>query len=137
MRERKKNKKSVFLYDNESDLANNIKLYLEDSYKVYNIKSIDNLILDLRHNFFDFVVLDFDSIYQNFNKIINEVRRKSSTTKILLMCTIFNTENFNEKEILNKVDDFIFKPFNVDLLKLKLTRFGPLKSRSDYQGKLV
>ena len=132
MRERKINKKSVLLYDNESDLANNIKLYLEDSYKVYNIKNIDNLILDLRHNFFDFVVLDFDSINQNFNKIINEVRRKSSTTKILLMCTIFNAENYNEKEILNKVDDFIFKPFNVDLLKFKLSKNNFYKAKSKF-----
>lgn len=137
MQGRKKYYPSILIYDNESELANNIKLFLEDSYNVHNVNNIKYLILDLNTHSFDYVLLDFDSINKYFNEIIDTIRNKSDNTKILLMYTIFKTEKYNEQEILSKVDDFIFKPFNVELLKHKLEKDNSKKSKSLYHRELT
>ncbi|MCK5032378.1 MAG: response regulator [Calditrichia bacterium] len=120
--QRLKNKKQkILLFDNDNELANNIKLYLEDIYSVRIVISTEGLISEINNNSYDFLIFEVNSFDTHFNKIINKIRLIVPNTKIILMCTFFDTDINTERFILSKVDDYIFKPFNVNLLKQKLT----------------
>ncbi len=120
--QRLKNKKQkILLFDNDNELANNIKLYLEDIYSVRIVISTEGLISEINNNSYDFLIFEVNSFDIHFNKIINKIRLIVPNTKIILMCTFFDTDINTERFILSKVDDYIFKPFNVNLLKQKLT----------------
>ena len=120
--QRLKNKKQkILLFDNDNELANNIKLYLEDIYSVRIVISTEGLISEINNNSYDFLIFEVNSFDTHFNKIINKIRLIAPNTKIILMCTFFDTDINTERFILSKVDDYIFKPFNVNLLKQKLT----------------
>ena len=121
--QRLKNKKQkILLFDNDNELANNIKLYLEDIYSVRIVISTEGLISEINNNSYDFLIFEVNSFDTHFNKIINKIRLIVPNTKIILMCTFFDTDINTERFILSKVDDYIFKPFNVNLLKHKLTK---------------
>ena len=121
MQRLKKKKQKILLFDNDNELANNIKLYLEDIYSVRIVISTEGLISEINNNSYDFLIFEVNSFDTHFNKIINKIRLIVPNTKIILMCTFFDTDINTERFILSKVDDYIFKPFNVNLLKQKLT----------------
>ena len=126
---RAKNKKrKILLFDNDKELADNIKLYLEDLYAVNIVTSIDNLAPELFKQSYDFLIFEATSTDIHYNIIINKIRLIVPDTKIVLMCTFFDTDNNTERLILGNVDDYIFKPFDVNLLRKKLIKlYSPKK----------
>ncbi len=121
----KKNK--VLIFDKDIELANNIRIYLEDSFKVKIVKSIDDLITEIKINKFDFLLSEIDAKNQDFQNILNQIKTIQPGIKILLMYTYFDSDGITEKSILNAVDGYIFKPFDVNILKSKLSQLGLLK----------
>jgi response regulator RpfG family c-di-GMP phosphodiesterase len=115
-------KQTILLYEGDAELAENIKLYLEDIYVVNLVNHSEQIISELDNNSYDFLISDLNSLNIQFGNIVNEIQTISPSTKIILMCTFFDAEINNERFILSKVDDYIFKPFNVNLLKYKLLR---------------
>jgi DNA-binding response OmpR family regulator len=115
-------KRKILLFDNDKELADNIKLYLEDIYIVYIVTSIDNLAPELFKQSYDFLIFEATSTDINYNIIINKIRLIIPDIKIVLMCTFFDADNDNERLILGNVDDYIFKPFDVNLLRQKLIK---------------
>ena len=126
---RAKNKKrKILLFDNDKELADNIKLYLEDLYAVNIVTNIDNLAPELFKQSYDFLIFEATSTDIHYNIIINKIRLIVPDTKIVLMCTFFDTDNNTERSILGNVDDYIFKPFDVNLLRQKLIKlYSPKK----------
>jgi DNA-binding response OmpR family regulator len=127
MPKRKEKKQTILLFDNDIELANNIKLYLEDTYTVRIIINSKELFAEINKNTYDFFIADFNSINIYFINIITKMRLNSSKMKIVLMCTFFDNEIYSERIILNKVDDYIFKPFNVNLLKNKIAKLHSIR----------
>jgi response regulator RpfG family c-di-GMP phosphodiesterase len=126
-------KKTILLFDSDVELAENIKLYLEDIYVVKLVNQSEEIISELRKNSYDFLISDLNSLNMQFGNIFNEIHIISPSTKIILMCTFFDAEINNERFILSKVDDYIFKPFNVNLLKYKLARLKAFQ----YEAKIA
>jgi len=114
-------KQTIILFDSDVELAKNIKLYLEDIYFVKIVPQPEQILTELSSRSYDFFISDFNSSNLRFRNLLDEIKTISPTTKILLMCTFFDAEINNERYILSKVDDYIFKPFNVNLLKHKLS----------------
>ena len=127
----KQKKRKILLFDNDKELADNIKLYLEDLYSVNVVTNIDNLAPELFKTTYDFLIFEVSSIDADYNIIINKIRLIVPDTKIVLMCTFFDTDNNTERLILGNVDDYIFKPFDVNLLRQKLIKlYSPKKAVS-------
>ena len=114
-------KQTIILYDSDAELAKNIKLYLEDIYFVKIVSQPEQILSELSNRSYDFLISDFNSLNLQSRNLLDEIKTISPSTKILLMCTFFDAEINNERFILSKVDDYIFKPFNVNLLKNKLS----------------
>ena len=114
-------KQTIILFDRDTELAENIKLYLEDIYFVKIVSQPEQILSELSNRSYDFLISDFNSLKLQSRNLLDEIKTNSPSTKILLMCTFFDAEINNERFILSKVDDYIFKPFNVNLLKHKLS----------------
>lgn len=123
MKKAQHKRKTVILFDTDAELAENIKLFLDDIYYVKLIVGPQELISELKHGHYDYLVLDFNILKMTPKNIISEIYAISPNSKILLMCTFLDAEINDERFILGKVDDYIFKPFNVNLLQYKLSRF--------------
>ena len=123
----RKHKQSVLLFDCDFELAKSIKIYLEESYFVKIISHENMVVSELNKTKYDFFIFDYSCMNDCLVELIDKIHILSPTTKNILMCTYLNAEMNNERVILSKIDDCIFKPFNVNLLKQKLSRLNPQK----------
>jgi DNA-binding response OmpR family regulator len=129
MSREKRKTQSILLFDCDAELAESISIYLEDTYSVKKVAQQNMIIKELNQSVYNFLVIDYSCLHECLIELIDKVRFISPTTKIILMCTYLNAEMDNERVIQSKVDDCIFKPFNVDLLKHKLSRLSPFNQK--------
>ena len=123
-------KKDVVILDSDQDLAQSIKLYLEDSFRVHLVKNPTQLLRILKQTKCDYLISEVDFPKSKFQKVIKFVKNSHPEINIILMYTFFDGEGILEKTVLSKADDFIFKPFDVRILKSKLDQLVQKKEKS-------
>jgi len=117
MNSRNSKKKSLLIYDTDFDFANDIKIYLEDIFRVRIVENIAELISDIKQYKADILLFEIYSLDQKSHILFNQVKKIYPKLKILLMFTYLDFNHTEEKLILSETNDFIYKPFDVNLLR--------------------
>jgi len=125
--------KTVLILENDNDLANSIRLFLEDTYRVYIIQDASKLIQYLKKFKINLLVTDVDIPHPDFEKFLHFTKNNHPNLKIILMYMFLDEKEHKGKSILNKADDHIFKPFDADLLKKKLDRLAAVPISQNIQ----
>jgi len=115
-------KKRVIILENDHDLADSIRVYLEDSYQVYIVQDPAHIMRYISDFNINLLVTDLDTSHPDIQRHLNEAKVFNPNLKILVMYMFIDDDNLPAKSILNDVDDYIFKPFNADVLRHKLDR---------------
>ncbi len=118
----KPHKKRVIILEPDPDLADSIRVYLEDSYQVYVVQDPAQIMQYMANFKINLLVTDLDISHPDIKRHLNEARVFNPNLKILVMYMFIDEDNILAKSILNDVDDYIFKPFNADVLRHKLDR---------------
>jgi DNA-binding response OmpR family regulator len=118
----KPHRKRVIILEPDPDLADSIRVYLEDSYQVYVVQDPAQIMQYMANFKINLLVTDLDISHPDIQRHLNEARVFNPNLKILVMYMFIDEDNILAKSILNDVDDYIFKPFNADVLRHKLDR---------------
>jgi DNA-binding response OmpR family regulator len=115
-------KKRIIILENDPDLADSIRVYLEDTYKVYIVQDPAHLLRYISDYKINALVTDLDTTHPDIHQHITKAKDINPNLKILVMYMFIDEDNRLAREILNEVDDYIFKPFDANVLKHKLDR---------------
>lgn len=113
---------SVLILENDKDLADCIRLYLEDSYHVYTIQDPTQLPKYISKYKIDIVITDLDSPYPDLSEHLKNIKIINPHIKIIVIYMFLDDDEQREKFILKEADDYLFKPFDADVLKFKLKK---------------
>ena len=106
----------------DPDLAEGIRIYLEDSYHVYIVADPADLNTHLASYHVDLLLTDLDTSALNQLQQLQSIRSACPDLKIIVMYMFLDEEERREKSVLSVADDFISKPFSASVLKYKLDR---------------
>ncbi len=67
-------KKSVIILENDPDLADSIRVFLEDSYKVYIVQDPAHLMRYISNYKINVLVTDLDTTHSDIQRHLNEVK---------------------------------------------------------------
>ena len=113
---------SVLILEEDGDLADSIRLYLEDSYRVYTVRDPEQLPGYISRYKINILITDIDISYPDIQSKLKKIKSDNPEVKILVMYMFFDEDEKKDNSLLNEVDDYIFKPFNVNVLKHKIDR---------------
>ena len=122
MNTRYKKVPAVLLLAKDKDLAESIRIYMEDSYRVYFISDPADLDACIRKYNIDLLLTDLDKSSPDLFQKLESVRSDYPQLRIMVMYMFLDEDEYREKLILKEADDHIFKPFSASVLKYKLDR---------------
>jgi DNA-binding response OmpR family regulator len=114
--------RSVLILENDRDLADCIRLYLEDSYHVYTTQDPTQLRTYISKYNINVVITDIDSPFPDLSEYLIDIKNINPEIKIIVIYMFLDDDEKREKLILKEADDYIFKPFDADVLKFKLNK---------------
>jgi DNA-binding NtrC family response regulator len=120
--------KAVLIIENDSDLANSIRLYLEDTYNVYVTKYPCQIAKYIVNHKVKLILTDIDVSSPDLHNQLARIKTSNPEIKIILMYMFLDEDEVQEQLIFNKADDYIFKPFDADVLRHKLEKLLSIKS---------
>ncbi len=120
MSEQIEKKPSLLVLAVDPDLAEGIRIYLEDVYQVYILAEPADLNTHLRRYHVDLLLTDIDTTGINQLQQLQLIKSVFPDLKIIVMYMFLDEEERREKSVLNTADDFISKPFSASVLKYKL-----------------
>jgi len=115
-------RQSIVILEKDPDLADSIRVYLEDSYEVYIVQDPAHLMRYISNYNINVLVTDLDATHSDIQRHLAEAKVFNPELKILVMYMFIDEDNLPARSILNEVDDYIYKPFNADVLRHKLDR---------------
>ncbi len=117
-----KSANAVLILENDRDLADSIRLFLEDVYPVYIIDDPSKLRTYITKYRIKLLVTDLDMAYQNLQHNLQVIKSSNPGVKIILMYMFLDEDGQKNHSILNEADDYIFKPFDADVFRYKVDR---------------
>ena len=117
-----RSKKRVIILGSDPELADSIRVYLEDAYKVYVVNDPSRIMRYISNFKVNLLLTDLDTSLPDIKRHLQEARDVNPNLKIMVMYMFIDEDNQLARSILDDVDDYIFKPFNVDVLRHKLDR---------------
>ena len=122
MRTLQKSANSVLILEDDPELADSIRLFLEDTYRVYTINDPSQLKLYINKYGIKLLVTDLDMSYPNLENNLQLIKSSNPGMKIILMYMFLDDEKQKNHSILKEADDYIFKPFDADVFRYKIDR---------------
>jgi DNA-binding response OmpR family regulator len=119
---RAKTTSGVLILEDDKDLADSIRLFLEDVYSVYIIDDPSKIKAYITKYGIKLLVTDLDMSYPNFRNKLRSVKTSNPGIKIILMYMFLDEDAQRDASILNEADDYIFKPFDADVFRYKVDR---------------
>jgi DNA-binding response OmpR family regulator len=113
---------AVLILEDDRDLADSIRLFLEDVYPVYIIDDPSKLRTYITKYRIKLLVTDLDMAYQNLQHNLQVIKSSNPGVKIILMYMFLDEDGQKNHSILNEADDYIFKPFDADVFRYKVDR---------------
>ena len=127
MKKMDKATKAVLIIENDRDLAESIRLYLEDSYRVYITKDPSKVHDFITRHKVQLVLTDIDIPSSALQEQLSCIKSANPDIKIIVMYMFLDEEELMEQLLFQTADDYIFKPFDADVLKQKLDRLLTVK----------
>ena len=112
----------VLILENDKDLADSIRLFLEDVYSVYIIDDPSKIKSYIAKYRIKLLVTDLDMPYPNLRNNLQSVKSSNPGIKIILMYMFLDEDGQKDSSILKEADDYIFKPFDADVFRYKVDR---------------
>jgi len=112
----------VLILENDKDLADSIRLFLEDLYSVYIIDDPSKINKYLTKYKIKLLVTDLDMPHPNLRNKLKSVKISNPGIKIILMYMFLDEDGQKDSSILKEADDHIFKPFDADVFRYKVDR---------------
>jgi DNA-binding NtrC family response regulator len=126
----------VLLLEKDNDLADSIRAFLEDSYRVFVTENPDELPVFISQYHIHVVITDVDALHPKLDKILKEIKSSDPQVKIILMYLFIDEDEISEKSIFLDADDIILKPFDVDVLRHKLDKLYKASQFSSFSKDL-
>lgn len=134
MRSNESKNKAVLIIENDSDLANSIRIYLEDTYKVYITKDPSQIAKYIANHKVKLILTDIDVSSPDLDRHLTTIKASNPEVKIILMYMFLDEDEVQDQLIFKKADDYIFKPFDAEVLRHKLEKLLPYKPGSILQN---
>lgn len=112
----------VLILESDKDLADSIRVFLEDVYAVYIIDDPSKIKSYITKYKIKLIVTDLDMPYPNLRNNLQLVRSSNPGIKIILMYMFLDEDEKRDSSILKEADDHIFKPFDADVFRYKVDR---------------
>lgn len=110
--------KKILIVEDETDINNMIKDILSDEYLITQAFSGTESLLLLKQEDFDLILLDYMLPGKSGEEVLSEYRKSESTPVIMITAV---SDSNKVVELLNKgADDYIVKPFDIDILKARI-----------------
>jgi len=113
---------SVLIIEHDNDLANSIRLYLEDTFLVYAMAGTSLLVEYISKYNINFIIIDLDTPDPDLKEKLKSVKVEKPEVKTIVIYMFMDEDGQNEFSILKEADDCICKPFDADILKYKLNK---------------
>ncbi len=117
-----KSTNAVLILEKDRDLANSIRVFLEDVYQVYILDDPSKLISHIKRYRIKLLVTDLDYANADLQTNLHNIRSSNPGVKVILMYMFLDDDNQKGHSILKEADDFIFKPFDADVFRYKVDR---------------
>ncbi|MFQ5607347.1 MAG: sigma-54-dependent transcriptional regulator [Candidatus Zixiibacteriota bacterium] len=115
-------KARILIVDDEESLRNFMEIMLsKEGYAVQVSPSADSALGELKRNDYDLVVTDLMMPDMSGLELLSRVRQKDATQKFIVMTAFGSVESAIEA-MKRGAADYITKPFNVDQVKLAISR---------------
>jgi len=129
MNEQTCTKPALLILGVDPDLAEGIRIYLEDSYQVYLISDSADLDGCLASFHAYLLLTDIDTADINTMHQLQNIKSAHPEMKIIMMYMFPDEEESREKSVLSAADDSISKPFSASVLKYKLDQLLSLSTK--------
>jgi DNA-binding response OmpR family regulator len=113
---------SVLILEDDKDLADSIRVFLEDVYSVYIIDDPSKIKTYITKYGIKLLVTDLDMPHPNLRNKLQSVKTSNPGVKIILMYMFLDEDGQRDSSILKEADDYIFKPFDADVFRYKVDR---------------
>ena len=113
---------SVLILENDKDLAESIRVFLEDVYSVYIIDDPSKIRAYIDKYGIKLLVTDLDMPHTNLLNKLQSLKSSFPGIKIILMYMFLDEDGKLDSSILKEADDYIFKPFDADVFRYKVDR---------------
>ena len=113
---------SVLILENDKDLADSIRVFLEDVYSVYIIDDPSKIKAYISKYGIKLIVTDLDLPHPNLRNKLHSLKSSYPGIKIILMYMFLDEDGKKDSSILKEADDYIFKPFDADVFRYKVDR---------------
>ena len=117
-----KDGKAVLILEKDRDLADSIRMFLEDMYPVYIIDDPSKLRSHINRYGIKLVVTDLDIATSDFHENLHSIRSANPAVKFIMMYMFLDEDDSKNYAILKEADDFIFKPFDATVFRHKVDR---------------
>ncbi len=112
----------VLILEDDKDLADSIRVFLEDVYSVYIIDDPSKIKTYITKYGIKLLVTDLDMPHPNLRNKLQSVKSSNPGIKIFLMYMFLDEDGQKDSSILKEADDYIFKPFDADVFRYKVDR---------------
>jgi DNA-binding NtrC family response regulator len=112
----------VLILENDKDLADSIRVFLEDVYSVYIIDDPSEIKTYITKYRIKLLVTDLDMPHPNLRNKLQSIKSSNPGIKIILMYMFLDEDGQKDSSILKEADDYIFKPFDADVFRYKVDR---------------
>lgn len=113
---------SVLILEDDKDLADSIRVFLEDVYSVYIIDDPSKIKPYIMKYGIKLLVTDLDMPHANLRNKLQSLKSSYPGVKIILMYMFLDEDGKKDSSILKEADDYIFKPFDADVFRYKVDR---------------
>jgi DNA-binding response OmpR family regulator len=113
---------SVLILENDKDLADSIRVFLEDVYAVYIIDDPAQIKNYISKYGIKLLVTDLDMADPNLINNLHMLKNSYPGIKIILMYMFLDEDGKKDSSLLKEADDYIFKPFDADVFRYKIDR---------------
>lgn len=125
--------KKIMIVEDDEIIRNELRLLLENNgYKVMIITNFNNSLKEILDENPDLVLLDINIPYINGELLLQNIRKTSEIP--IIMVTSKNSETDEALSISYGADDYITKPYNPNILIL---RIGAVLRRSENSSNLL
>ncbi len=125
-----KNKNYNILIVDDSAFSRNLikKILVRNNFQVKTISTGKNIIAQLKEFKANLIIVDIEMPDINGIEVINKIRKTDLNTPIIAMSGSHNSQNEVLHMMKNGANDFISKPFNIELLIIKVEQFIKLEA---------
>jgi DNA-binding response OmpR family regulator len=122
MKRAKDQTNGVLILENDKDLADSIRLFLEDVYSVYIIDDPSKIKTYITKYGIKLLITDLDMPHPNLRNNLKSLKTSNPGIKIILIYMFLDEDGQKDSSILKEADDYIFKPFDADVFRYKVDR---------------